>query len=221
MTTNPFRIPGFEHLSFGSIFCVGRNYAKHAAEMNSDIPEEPIIFLKPRSSLIIEDDTIRIPNISSNVHHEVELAIVIGEKADRISEAEASSVIAAYGVALDITARDIQSDAKNKGLPWSLAKGFRTFSPVGNLIPFTDSTDLPNLEIRVSVNDEVRQNGNTSDMLFSVERIISYISEYFTLWPGDLILTGTPEGVSQILPGDRIRASIGDELSLLDLHVSK
>lgn len=221
MTNNPFRIPGYEHLNFGSIYCVGRNYAKHAAEMNSDIPEKPVIFLKPRSSLIINENTIRIPDISANVHHEVELAIVIGEKADRIPEAEASSVIAAYAVALDITARDIQSEAKQKGLPWSLAKGFRTFSPVGNLIPFTNSTDLQNLGIRVSVNEKVRQDGNTSDMLFSVERIISYLSEHFTLWPGDLILTGTPEGVSQILPGDRIRASIGDDLSQLNLHVSK
>lgn len=221
MTQDPFQVPGFDSLRFGSLYCIGRNYAKHAAEMNSEVPDEPVVFLKPRSSIIFDGGTIRIPPSSTNVHHEVELAILIGSRAENISEQEAADHIAAYGVSIDVTARDIQSNAKKKGLPWSLAKGFRTFAPIGNLLPFHKNDNLQDLTVTVSVNGAIRQKGHTADMIFSVNRIISYLSEHFTLWPGDLILTGTPEGVSQLHAGDTVRASIDNDRSLLQLHVSE
>jgi 2-keto-4-pentenoate hydratase/2-oxohepta-3-ene-1,7-dioic acid hydratase in catechol pathway len=215
-----FQIPGFPDLQFGSLFCIGRNYAKHAAEMNSSVPDSPVVFLKPRSSIISGGDSIQIPESSKNVHHEVELVILIGKHADSVSATEALDTIEAFGVGLDITARDLQAEAKKAGLPWSLSKGFRTFSPIGNLVPFTRNHDLQNLDIAVQVNGNLRQKGHTSDMIFPVAELISYLSEHFTLWPGDLIFTGTPEGVSRILPGDNIQATIGNQLSTLQVHVS-
>lgn len=214
-----FQIPGFPDLQFGSLYCIGRNYAKHAAEMNSDVPENPVVFLKPRSSIIFTGENIVIPELTNDVHHEVELVVLIGEKVRNITPDEADSAIKAYGVGLDMTARDLQSEAKKSGLPWSLAKGFETFAPLGTLYPYSKDTDLQNLSIEVEVNEEVRQKGQTSDMIFSVNQIISYISKYFTLYPGDLIYTGTPEGVSAVQKGDQITAQLGDGISTLQVHV--
>ena len=219
--TDPFQISGFPHLSFGTLYCIGRNYAKHAAEMKSDIPETPVVFLKPRSSLVQNGETVKIPPISGNVHHEVEMVILIGEKAEAVSEADALRKIEAIAVGLDITARDLQSDAKKAGLPWSLAKGFNTFAPVGNFVTIQPQLNIQNLDIRVEVNGEVRQSGNSADMIFPVSTLISYLSTHFTLYPGDLIFTGTPEGVSQIVPGDIVHATLGDGLSTLQVHVSE
>ena len=216
-----FDIPGFPGMQYGTLYCIGRNYAKHAAEMKSDIPESPVVFLKPRSSIIHEGETVRIPQLSAEVHHEVELVILIGQEAASVKSGEALSKIAGFGVGLDITARDIQSDAKKKGLPWSLAKGFNTFAPIGNLVPFDeDAHDLGNMDIRVEVNGDVRQAGTTADMIFSAEVLISYLSGCFTLYPGDLIFTGTPEGVSAVMSGDTVTAEIENGLSTLTVHVS-
>ncbi|WP_069130339.1 fumarylacetoacetate hydrolase family protein [Rhodohalobacter halophilus] len=213
-------IPDFPELQFGSIYCIGRNYAKHAKELKNEVPSEPVVFLKPRSSLIFNGDSIKIPNSSKNVHHEVEMVILIGKTVKNISEQEALESIKAVGVGLDMTARDIQSQAKLKGLPWTLAKGLNTFAPLGNLIEYHPGIDLTDLNITVSVNGEVRQTGNTSDMLFPVVRLISYLSQHFTLTPGDMIYTGTPEGVSKVEKGDLIKASLGEGLSSLQVHVS-
>ncbi len=220
-TTDPFQVPGFPHLSFGTLFCIGRNYAKHAAEMKSEIPETPVVFLKPRNSIISSGETVRIPNISKNVHHEVEMVVLMGEEADSISPEKAAGKIAAVAIGIDVTARDLQSEAKKAGLPWSLAKGFRTFAPIGNFVSADDAGNLQNLRVRVKVNGEERQSGNTADMIFPVAELVSYLSEHFTLSPGDLIFTGTPEGVSQIKPGDIIHATLGDGLSTLQVHVSE
>ncbi len=207
-------------MQFGSVYCIGRNYAKHAREMNSEVPDHPVVFLKPRSSIIFKDQAIYIPANTANVHHEVELVILIGKTVKNISESEALSAIKAFGIGLDMTARDLQTDAKKNGLPWSLAKGMDTFAPIGNLIEYSPETDLQNLGIEVKVNDEVRQSGNTSDMIFSVSELISYLSKYYTLTPGDLIFTGTPEGVSAISQGDVIEASLGQGKSTLKVHVA-
>lgn len=214
-----FQIPGYPDLQFGSLYCIGRNYAKHAAEMNSDVPDNPVVFLKPRSSIIFTGENIVIPELTNDVHHEVELVVLIGQKVRNVTPDEAGSAIKAFGVGLDMTARDLQAEAKKAGLPWSLAKGFETFAPLGTLYPYTKDLDLQNLSIEVQVNAEVRQKGQTSDMIFSVNQIISYISKYFTLYPGDLIYTGTPEGVSAVKKGDQITATLGEDISTLQVHV--
>lgn len=216
-----FEIKEYPHLQFGSVYCIGRNYARHIQEMKSERTKDPVVFLKPRSSLIFNKDSIVLPEKSSNVHHEVELVLLIGQKAHQLSKEESLQTILAIAVGIDVTARDIQSEAKKNGLPWSLAKGFNTFAPVGNFVEFTPEIDLQNLEIQVLVNNKVRQNGNTSYMLFSSAEIISYLSHQFTLYPGDLIFTGTPDGVSSIINGDTIKASIGNQLSTLKVYVHK
>lgn len=214
-----FKIPEFPSLQFGSIYCIGRNYAEHIKEMKSSQTASPVVFLKPRSSLIFNNGAITIPKDSENVHHEVELVLLIGNECRNVSKDSANKAVLAIAVGIDLTARDIQTEAKKKGLPWALAKGFDTFAPVGNFIAIDHSVDLQNLEISLSVNGNLRQNGNTSNMIFPVADIISYLSHRFTLYPGDLIFTGTPEGVSRIKPGDKIQAQIGNHLSTLTVHV--
>lgn len=214
-----YQIKEYPHLQFGSIYCIGRNYARHIEEMQSRQTEDPVVFLKPRSSLIFNGQSIQLPAQSSNVHHEVELVLLIGREARNCSVDESLETVQAIAVGIDVTARDIQSTAKKNGLPWSLAKGFSTFAPVGNFVEFNSTIDLQNVDIHVKVNGDIRQKGNTSSMLFSAAEIISYLSHQFRLTPGDLIFTGTPEGVSPIVNGDIIEASIGNQLSMLKAYV--
>lgn len=188
--------------------------------MKSHKTETPVVFLKPRSSIIHSGDKIRIPAQSSNVHHEVELVLLIGKETSSASKEDALEAIKAVAVGIDLTARDLQSEAKKAGLPWSLSKGFDTFAPIGNFVDTASIPDLQNLKLNIEVNGEVRQNGAASDMIFTIPDLISYLSHQFTLTPGDLIFTGTPKGVSQIFKGDRITATLGDGLSTLDVHVS-
>ncbi|MCC5941990.1 MAG: fumarylacetoacetate hydrolase family protein [Balneolaceae bacterium] len=214
-----FIIPEFPLLNFGSIYCIGRNYAEHIKEMKSIPTDSPVVFLKPRSSIVFNNGIIKLPEESTNVHHEVELVLLIGKECHNISKEDATDAVKAIAVGIDVTARDVQSDAKRNGLPWTFAKGFDTFAPIGNFVPADNSIDLQNLDISVHVNSELRQLGNTSNMIFTVNEIISYLSHRFTLYPGDLIFTGTPEGVSQIHHGDKIDAQIGNNLSSLTVHV--
>ncbi|MDR9365237.1 MAG: fumarylacetoacetate hydrolase family protein [Balneolaceae bacterium] len=214
-----YTINEYPHLQFGSIYCIGRNYAKHIEEMKSKRTDDPVVFLKPRSSLVFNDQTIHLPQQSSTVHHEVELVLLIGRAVKNCSVKEALQTVQAVAVGIDVTARDIQSQAKKNGLPWTLSKGFDTFAPIGNFVELDSLSDIQNIDIQVRVNGELRQLGNTSKMLFSVSELISYLSHQFTLNPGDLIFTGTPEGVSPITDGDIIDASIGDQLSTLKVYV--
>lgn len=214
-----YQIKEYPRLQFGSIYCIGRNYARHIEEMKSGRTEDPVVFLKPRSSLIFNDQSIQLPAQSSNVHHEVELVLLIGRESRNCSVDESLETVQAIAVGIDVTARDIQSTAKKNGLPWSLAKGFNTFAPVGNFVEFNSTIDLQNVDIQVKVNGNIRQKDNTSSMLFSAAEIISYLSHQFRLTPGDLIFTGTPEGVSPIVDGDIIEASIGNQLSMLKAYV--
>ncbi len=192
----------------GKLLCIGRNYAKHAAEMQSNVPEEPIVFLKPSTSLVGNGGAVLLPERSREVHHEVELVAVIGVGGKRIPEEKALDHVDAYAVGLDMTARDLQAAAKRKGLPWSVAKGFDTFAPLGPLVDARHIHDAQDLEIRLEVNGEVRQHGHTRDMMFSVARLVSYCSEIFTLMPGDLLYTGTPDGVGPVREGDVLEAHI-------------
>jgi 2-keto-4-pentenoate hydratase/2-oxohepta-3-ene-1,7-dioic acid hydratase in catechol pathway len=184
------------------IIAVGRNYAAHIAEFNRDTPEEPILFLKPPSTLIGAGASIRIPKESKRVEHEAELAIVIGQRAYKVDEAEAVRVIFGYTCANDVTARDLQ----HSDVQWTRGKGFDTFCPTG---PWIDTDfDPENREILCRVNGTIRQNSNTRLMLFGIPFLISYISQVMTLEPGDLILTGTPDGVSQLFGGDGVEIEV-------------
>lgn len=192
----------------GKVLCIGRNYAKHAAEMKSAVPAEPMVFLKPSTALLASGGAVVLPGLAREVHHEVELVAVIGREGKHIPEAEALPYVAAYAVGLDMTARDLQDLAKQRGHPWAVAKGFDTFAPLG---PTADAEAVPDpqdLSIRLTVNGEVRQDGHTGDMIFSVARLIAYCSRIFTLLPGDLLYTGTPEGVGPVYPGDVLEATI-------------
>ncbi len=194
------------------IICLTRNYSAHALEMGIDpeeLPPFPPLFLKPPSSVIGHGDKIIIPKQTQEVHHEVELAIIIGKYGKDIPLEEAYEHVFGYTILLDITARDIQSKAKEKRHPWFVSKGFDTFCPIGPAITFSDEIKDPHsLSIMLKVNDKVRQNGNTRNMIHKVDRIIEYCSSITTLEPGDIIATGTPEGVAQFNHGDTIHASI-------------
>jgi len=214
-----FQIKEYPSLQYGSVYCIGRNYVKHINEMKSKQTEDPVVFLKPRSSLIFNGDTIHLASQSNSVHHEVELVLLIGKTTNKCSVDNALHCLKAFAVGIDVTARDLQSEAKKNALPWTLSKGFNTFAPVGNFVDYSDNTDMNHLDIQISVNDKMRQSGNTSNMLFTPAQIISYLSFQFTLTPGDLIFTGTPEGVSSISDGDIIHASIGNQLSTLEVYV--
>jgi 2-keto-4-pentenoate hydratase/2-oxohepta-3-ene-1,7-dioic acid hydratase in catechol pathway len=185
------------------VVCVGRNYAEHAAEHGSEVPKEPLLFLKPSTSVIGPHDAIRLPPQSKQVEHEAELAVVIGASgARRLDRSAASSAIFGYTCANDVTARDLQrSDGQ-----WTRAKGFDSFCPLG---PWIDtSVDVSDAEVRCEVNEEVRQLGRTKDLVFDVPTLISYVSHIMTLLPGDVILTGTPAGVSPLHSGDVVTVRI-------------
>lgn len=191
------------HPAPGKIICVGRNYAAHARELGNEIPERPLLFFKPTSALIRSGEPIELPVESNQVEHEAELGVVIGARLRHAGVDEAQAAIAGYCVANDVTARDLQ---KTDG-QWARAKGFDTFCPVGDVVPAA-GVDLQSLEVRCLVNGVLRQDGRVSDMIFTVPWLISYISGIMTLMPGDLILTGTPEGVSRLNAGDQVTVEI-------------
>ena len=197
------------NIPIGKLVCLARTYKKHADEMESKVPENPLLFLKPASSVIFDGESIVYPSISKCLHHEVELGVVIGKKCKDITRDTALDYILGYCVCLDITARDIQSVAKKNGWPWSIAKGFDTFAPISNIVLKERCVNPNNLDISLKVNGTVRQSSNTKNMVFSVEEIIEFISSIMTLEPGDLIMTGTPEGVGEIHRGDVLEAELG------------
>jgi len=189
------------------LLCIGRNYADHAAEMDRDVPDEPMVFLKPPSALIRSGDAVQLPPQSQEVHHEVELVAVIGEGGKHISREAALDHVAGYAVGLDMTARDLQNEAKEQRRPWSVAKGFDTFAPLGPISPAAEVGDPQELTLQLSVNGELRQEAPTRRLMFSVSALIQYCSKIFTLSPGDLLFTGTPSGVRPVQDGDRLEAS--------------
>jgi 2-keto-4-pentenoate hydratase/2-oxohepta-3-ene-1,7-dioic acid hydratase (catechol pathway) len=195
-----------KEFAIGKILCIGRNYVDHIKELGNEPPSAPVIFMKPASSIVGDGDRVTIPAYSNNCHHEAELAILVGKRAKNVASSEALSCVAGYGVAIDLTLRDVQDDLKKKGLPWDIAKGFDTACPLSSFVPAVPNPQ--DLAIRMTVNGELRQNGNTSLMIHSAAEIISYLSGIFTLEPGDVILTGTPAGVSRVVPGDRLCAEI-------------
>ena len=195
-------------LAPSKIICLLRNYAAHAEELGNPIPRRPKFFLKPPSSLLGNGGTVMIPEGVGEIHHEVEMGVMIRRRCHGISEEDAKHYAGGYIVALDITARDVQAKAKSKGLPWTEAKGYDTFAPVGPSAYLPEKFDWRGRRIWLEVNGELRQDGNTDLMLYGIERMISEISRVMTLEGGDLILTGTPAGVGPLVAGDRVVAGI-------------
>jgi len=203
-----------KELKIGKLVCLARTYKKHAQEMKSEVPEDPILFLKPASAIIFNGDSIFYPKQSKCLHHEVELGVVIGKKCRNIAKEKALDHVLGYCICLDITARDIQSELKKKGYPWSIAKGFDTFAPISDVILKEGVGNPNNLDMWLKVNGEIKQKTNTSNMIFSIEKIIEFISNIMTLEPGDLIMTGTPEGVGEIKKDDILEANLGNICNL-------
>ncbi|MCX6350393.1 MAG: fumarylacetoacetate hydrolase family protein [Bacteroidetes bacterium] len=184
------------------IICVGRNYAEHAKELNNEVPENPVIFMKPESSLNKDNRPFFIPAFSDDIHYEVEVVVRIGKNGKHIAPQFAMDYIKDFGLGIDFTARDLQSQLKAKGLPWELAKGFDLSAVTGKFYPKEEIKNPANINFSLQKNGEVVQSGNTADMLFSFQDIISFVSKYFTLKIGDLIFTGTPKGVGRVTRED-------------------
>lgn len=190
------------------IVAVGWNYRSHLGETDAQMPTEPIVFLKPTSAIITDGEAIRIPPGVGRVDHEVELAVIIGKDASRVTVEDALSHVSHLAVANDVTARDIQNKARKTGNPWALSKGMDTFAPLSEPVPLDSVDDIQDLRLELKVNGELRQRGRTSLMIFPVAELIAYISRFMTLEAGDVIMTGTPEGIGPLLPGDEVVAKI-------------
>ncbi|MDF2436985.1 MAG: fumarylacetoacetate hydrolase family protein [Bacteroidota bacterium] len=195
------------------IICIGRNYAEHAKEMNAPVPSEPVFFLKPDTALIKDNQPFYYPDFSKDIHHEVELILKISKAGKNIQPEFAHKYYNEIGIGIDFTARDLQAKCKEKGLPWEKAKAFDGSAPVGN---FISKEELKNGEINfhLNLNGTEVQRGNTKDLLFSFDFVIAYVSKFFTLKTGDLIFTGTPEGVGPVKIGDRLEAFIENKSCL-------
>ena len=193
------------------IICIGRNYVAHARELNNEVPKRPVFFMKPDSALVISNRPFFYPGFSSDVHHELEVVIRISRLGKSIEERYAGRYFNEVGLGVDFTARDLQTEQKKKGLPWEIAKGFDYSAPVSEFFPVENYKDLRNLSFRLDLNGKTVQDGNTSLMIFSFERIISYVSRFMTLKTGDLIFTGTPAGVGPVAIDDRLEAYLEGE----------
>jgi 5-carboxymethyl-2-hydroxymuconate isomerase len=195
-------------LRVGKVVCLARNYRDHIKELGNEIPEKPVLFIKPSSSIIGHREPVVIPAFSQDCQHEVELAVLIGKWGKNINAKDALEYVAGYGVAIDMTLRDVQNDLKKKGLPWEIAKGFDTACPLSDFIPAGNVADPHNLRITLEVNGQRRQDGSTAQMMRPIPEILQAVSAVFTLEEGDVILTGTPAGVGPVKVGDRMIAEI-------------
>jgi len=201
------------------IICIGRNYADHAKEMNAAVPTEPVFFLKPDTSLLKEGSDFYYPEFTKDLHYECEVVVRIEKVGKNIAEKFAHKYYSSITLGIDFTARDLQQKCKEKGLPWDIAKGFNGSAPISEkFIPVQDFKDLQNINFNLSVDGTIRQQGNTSLMLFPFNYIIAYLSKFFTLKTGDLIFTGTPKGVAAVKPGNRLTGFIENE-KMLDFEV--
>jgi acylpyruvate hydrolase len=203
------------------IVAIGRNYAAHAKELNNAVPKEPFFFLKPTSSYLPSGGKLEIPQ-GILAHHEVELGVVVGKAGRDIPQANADSHIAGYTLAVDMTARNLQDKVRKAGLPWSAAKGFDTFTPIGQDLPKDSVQDAHDLRLSLKINGTTKQDGTTADMIFRIPRLIEHVSSIMSLEEGDVILTGTPSGVGPVVPGDKVECTLteagGKELLSLDFE---
>ena len=186
------------------IICIGRNYAEHAKELNNAVPTEPVFFMKPDTALIRNGQPFYHPDFSKDIHHEIELVLVICKTGKNIDEKFASKYYNKIGLGIDFTARDLQNNAKEKGLPWEKAKAFDGSAPLGESLDVSIIKDVNDINFHLEINGKTVQQGNTKDLLFSFDKIIAYISRFITLKIGDLIYTGTPAGVGKVNIGDKL-----------------
>ena len=200
------------------IIAIGRNYAEHAKELNNPIPTVPVIFMKPDTAVLKDNKPFYHPEFSTDIHHEIELVLKISKEGKHIAQKFAGSYFDEIGLGIDFTARDIQQKHKEKGLPWELAKAFDNSAPISKFIPKSEFKDLSNLNLRLDINDNTVQEGNTKDLLFPFENIIAFVSQYITLKKGDLIFTGTPKGVGKVNISDHLCGYLEDE-KLLDFYI--
>ncbi len=200
------------------IIAIGRNYVEHAKELNNPVPTSPVIFMKPDTALLKDNKPFYHPEFSQDIHHEIEVVLKISKEGKYISEKFAGNYFEEIALGVDFTARDIQQRQKEKGLPWELAKAFDNSAPISNFVPKDKFADLYQLNFRLDVNGENRQTGNTKDLIFSFEFIIAFVSQYITLKKGDLIFTGTPQGVGKVAIGDRLEGYLEGE-KLLDFYI--
>ncbi len=200
------------------IICIGRNYVEHAKELSNPIPEKPIFFLKPESAILQKKKAFFYPEFSNDIQFETEIVIKIKKVGKHIQPKFAHTYYDEIGLGLDLTARDLQRECKAKGLPWEIAKSFDQSAPLGLFYPKTSFENINNLNFSLKINDEIRQVGNTKDMIFSFDHLISYVSQFMTLKIGDLIFTGTPEGVAPLKIGDHLEAFI-EEDKCLDVRI--
>lgn len=200
------------------IIAIGRNYAEHAKELQNPVPAQPVIFMKPDTALLKDNQPFYLPDFSSDIHHEIEVVLKISKEGKHIAPEFAANYFDEIGLGIDFTARDVQSRHKEKGLPWELAKSFDASAPVSRFLPKDSFADLYHLHFRLDVNGETRQSGRTSEMIFRFEAIIAFVSQYITLKKGDLIFTGTPAGVGGVKIGDHLEGYLEQE-KLLDFHI--
>jgi acylpyruvate hydrolase len=200
------------------VICIGRNYKAHVEELNNDLSSDPVVFLKPKSSIVKPGMAIIHPAFTENLHYECEIVLRISKNGKNIHQKNARDFFDRWTVGIDFTARDLQSKLKEKGLPWELSKSFDNSAAIGTFIPISNYDDLYNTSFSLRHNGDLVQKGHTSDMIFSFEKIISYVSKFFTLNIGDVIFTGTPEGVGQLLPYDTLEGYLNNE-KLLELEV--
>lgn len=186
------------------IICVGRNYAEHAKELNNDVPTSPVIFMKPKSALLLPEKPLYYPEFTDDLQYECELVVRINKNGKFIQEKFAKKYYSEVSLGIDFTARDLQRDLQKKGLPWEIAKAFDGSAAVGTFVPITDEMEIQKMSFQLKLNDETVQDGKTSDMIFHVDKIIAYVSRFFTLNIGDLVFTGTPSGVGPVNGGDKL-----------------
>ena len=199
------------------IYCVGRNYAEHAREMGHDPDrEDPFFFMKPADAVLLDGATMPYPTMSKSVHHEIEMVVALGRGGRDVSVTDAPSLIFGYAVGIDLTRRDLQTEAKKMGRPWDMGKGFDQSAPIAAIQPAAGFKLADKAAIWIKINGETKQNSDLSKLIWSVPEVISYLSRYVELFPGDLIYSGTPEGVNKVEPGDDI---VGHVDGLPDLHI--
>ena len=193
------------------IICVGRNYVDHIKELNNEAPKDPVLFLKPDTSILLKKQPFFIPEFSNEVHHEVEILVKINRIGKHIDRKFAHKYYGEIGLGIDFTARDLQSKLKEKGLPWEKAKAFDGAAVVGKFLAKNDFKNVDDINFRLEKNNKVQQKGNTSLMLWKIDTLIEYISKYFTLKIGDIIFTGTPSGVAKVNPNDILKGFIEEK----------